>query len=190
MDSGKTTACAAIIHGLVRSGLRVGAAKLTGTASTRDLGTFRDAGATTTLDFLDCGWPSTAGCTVTDLTDIAWNLRDHLRAADVDVAVLEIADGVLQSETVALLRALRGQLADARMVLTASESLAGVAGVERLKAMEYDVAAVSGVVTNSVLARREIEEATGVRCIVTNDLVERAPALAGLPWCPRNGKQS
>jgi hypothetical protein len=57
MDSGKTTACASLINGLVGAGYRVGAAKLTGTASARDVGSFRDAGAQPVVDFLDEGWP-------------------------------------------------------------------------------------------------------------------------------------
>src|SRR5207244_5621002 len=38
MDSGKTTACASLIRGLVEAGHTVGAAKVTGTASSRDFG--------------------------------------------------------------------------------------------------------------------------------------------------------
>jgi len=99
MDSGKTTACASLIHGLTAAGLRVGAAKLTGTASARDFGAFRDAGAAPVLDFLDVGWPSTMGCTTEDLRGILQAIAGHLRAAPLDWAVLEIADGLLQWPT-------------------------------------------------------------------------------------------
>src|SRR5262249_19573778 len=93
MDSGKTTACAAVINGLVRAGYRAGAAKLTGTASARDVGSYRDAGADPVFDFLDAGWPSTAGCDLDDLLAVVTGLIGHLAVAGVDVAVLEIADG-------------------------------------------------------------------------------------------------
>jgi hypothetical protein len=180
MDSGKTTACTTLIHGFARSGLRVGAAKLTGTASLRDLGAYRDAGATPALDFLDCGWPSTAGCTVAELQEIAGRLCAELRHAAVDVAVLEIADGLLQSETGALLERLRVLTGAPVVVLTARESLAGVAGVQLLRSMGYDVAAVSGVVTSSPLAAREITAAADVQCIPTYELLEHARSLAGM----------
>src|SRR5205085_3536331 len=99
MDSGKTTACTSLIRGLVESGARVGAMKLTGTASSRDVGSFRDAGATAVLDFLDAGWASTAGCSGPQLVEIAGKLTAHLRGTSIDCGVIEIADGPLQAET-------------------------------------------------------------------------------------------
>ncbi len=178
MDSGKTTACASLIHGLVESGLHVGAAKLTGTASSRDVGSFRDAGADPVLDFLDSGWPSTAGCTAAELLAIVEDLRSHLAAAKVDVAVLEIADGLLQSETRQLLTEILTVLDDPAVVLTVVESLAGVFGVEMLKEIGHRVVAVSGMVTNSPLAMREIEIATDVGCVRTSNLAREAERLA------------
>jgi hypothetical protein len=167
MDSGKTTACTSLIHGLAAAGYRVGAAKLSGTASARDWCSFRDAGAVPVLDFLDVGWPSTAGCSEEQLHAIVAGLVGHLRTASVDVAVVEIADGLLQTETNALISLLGGHLGSFRTVLTARESLAAVAGVERLARAGHDVVAVSGVLTNSHLAAREVELDTGVPCIAT-----------------------
>jgi hypothetical protein len=152
---------------------------LTGTASSRDLYAFRDAGANPALDFLDCGWPSTAGCPTGELVDIAGTLVSALRGASVNVAVLEIADGLLQPETAALLVDLRPLLGVPSVVFTARESIAAVAGVERLTALGYWVSAVSGVVTNSPLACREIELGAGVRCIRTADLGESARSFVG-----------
>jgi hypothetical protein len=182
MDSGKTTACASLINGFARSGLTVGAAKLTGTASLRDLHAFKDAGATPALDFLDCGWPSTAGCTIDELQAIASRLCSELRSEGVDVAVLEIADGILQSETSALLGKLCDQLNAPAVVLTARESLAAVAGVELLTARGLAPSAVSGVVTSSPLAIREVKEAVGIGipCIPTSELGAHARSLVGL----------
>lgn len=177
MDSGKTTACTSLIHGLSASGRRVGAAKLTGTASPRDLSAYLDAGAETAVDFLDCGWPSTAGCSAAELRLTAGTLLAELAAAGVDAGVLEVADGLLQPETVALLADLRTRLRAPTVVLTACESLAAVAGVDRLTALGLRVAAVSGVVTGSPLALREVELAAGVPCIRTSELARHAPAL-------------
>jgi hypothetical protein len=59
MNSGKTTTAAYTVLGLTRSGHKVCAAKLTGTACAEDPGIFVDAGAHSVLDFSDCGLPST-----------------------------------------------------------------------------------------------------------------------------------
>jgi hypothetical protein len=167
MDSGKTTACAAIINGLRSAGVRVGAAKLTGTASARDFGSYRDAGADPVCDFLDAGWPSTAGCSTDQLARVVDLLLGHAAARRIGTVVVEIADGLLQGETSALLGHLLTGSHHIRVVFTARESLAAVAGVERLRRLGYDVAAVGGIVTNSPLARREVELASGVPCVPT-----------------------
>ena len=173
MDSGKTTACAAVIHGLVAAGNRVGAVKLTGTASARDFGSFRDAGASPVLDFLDVGWPSTVGCTSSELTAILTGTANQLRGEGVDWGVIEIADGVLQSETTMLLEALAANLGPVALVVTTRESLAAVAAVDLLAGMGLEVAAISGLITNSPLACREVELARAVPCVPTFDLGRR-----------------
>ena len=182
MDSGKTTACASLIHGLSAAGHAVGAAKLTGTASARDYGSFRDAGAVPVFDFLDAGWASTAGCSAADLNLTLKVLTGHLRAAGCQWAVLEIADGLLQPETHTLLELMSATLGSCELFLTVNESLAAVAGVERLGRLGYRPVAVSGLVTNSPLARREVEASCGVPCVPTNELGRRLAAgeLAGL----------
>ena len=180
MDSGKTTACASLINGLVRAGLRVAAAKLTGTASGRDLGAFRDAGAAAVYDFLDHGWPSTAGCSPCELEQIVEALVGDLRASAADVAVLEIADGLLQPETRAVLLQLGNLLRDPRLIVTAAESLSAVASAERLLRLGYHVAAITGVVTNSPLASREIELECAIQCIPTEELCHHALSLVGI----------
>lgn len=53
MNAGKTTAASKLIRGLVRSGLRVGAAKVTGTGSGGDVWSMLDAGACEVVDFTD-----------------------------------------------------------------------------------------------------------------------------------------
>jgi hypothetical protein len=175
MDSGKTTACASLIHGLAASGRSVGAAKLTGTASARDFGAFRDAGAAPVVDFLDAGWISTAGCDLAELHETRKLLTDHLRGHGVNWAVLEIADGILQNETNLLLESMTEALGPCAYVLTVGESLAAVAGVRRLRELDLNLVAVSGLVTNSPLACREIESACGVPCVRTPEL---GPLLA------------
>jgi molybdopterin-guanine dinucleotide biosynthesis protein len=188
MDSGKTTACTALIHALSRAGLRVGAAKLTGTASARDLSSYRDAGAEPVVDFLDCGWESTAGCSAPELKQISRTLAAELRSAAVDVAVVEVADGITQPETRALLDDLQRSLTDPSVIFTARESLAATAGAERLTALGYRVRAISGVVTSSPLAVREVELEAKLPCVRTCELGRHAIELGwftGVPAAPR-----
>ena len=173
MDSGKTTACAAVIHGLVAAGHRVGAVKLTGTASARDYGSFRDAGASPVLDFLDLGWPSTVGCTSAELIAILTGTAGQLRAEGVDWGVIEIADGILQYETTLLLETLAAHLGEVALVVTTRESLAAIAAVDVLAGMGHQVAAISGLITNSPLACREVELARPVQCVPTSELGRR-----------------
>jgi hypothetical protein len=187
MDSGKTTACASIVHGLRSAGYRVGAAKLTGTASSRDLMSFRDAGAGAVHDFLDMGWPSTDGCSASELMDIVGGLTGHLRASGVDVGVLEVADGLLQRETGLLLRAISDWLGPVSVVLAARESLAAVAGVAQLARMGHEPVAVTGVVTSSPLACQEVERAGAGPCVPTADIGRTLLAVLGVPTQRRVG---
>jgi hypothetical protein len=171
MDSGKTTACASIVHGLVTAGHRVAAGKATGTASARDVGSYRDAGADPFVDFHDFGWPSTAGCSEAELLAVMRSIADTIRAADVDWGVIEIADGLLQQDTRFLLSALTSQLGpNVQVVLTVRESLSAVAGVHLLHQYSLDVAAVAGLITNSPLLCREVEAVVPVACIPTPEL--------------------
>ncbi len=170
MDSGKTTACASLVHALRRAGHSVGAAKLTGTTSARDVGSFRDAGAVPVLDFADMGWPSTAGCSPDELRRTVVGLADHLRAAGVEVGVLEIADGLLQAETDLLISAITEWIGPVNMVLAARESLAAVAGADILNRRGHELLAVTGIVTSSPLACREVELAGVGPCIATGSL--------------------
>jgi hypothetical protein len=102
MNAGKTTTVAGIVHGLTRAGFRVGAAKLTGTGSGGDLWSMRDAGAALAVDFTDAGHASTFGVAPGALGRITQSLLGQLDSAGMDIAVVEIADGLLQSETAAL----------------------------------------------------------------------------------------
>ena len=184
MDSGKTTACTSLVRGLVESGARVGAMKLTGTASSRDVGAFRDAGSSIVLDFLDAGWASTAGCEGPQLIEIVTKLSAHLRATSIDCGVIEIADGLLQAETDYVVQHLAGALGAFEVVLTVRESLAAVAGVELLSRWGHRVTAVAGLVTNDPLSSREIELSCSVPCIPTRNLGRYFAENRPTPWPP------
>ncbi len=182
MDSGKTTACVSAIRGLRQAGLEVGAAKITGTASARDFGSFRDAGATPVVDFLDAGWASTVDLSAAQLAELLRNLTGHLTRTGVACGVLEIADGLLQRETRELLPIVAEQLPGCDVVLTVGDGLGAVAGAEILRSAGLSLTTVSGLVTNSPLACREAEAVLGLPTTPTSQLgrflAELAPAGA------------
>jgi hypothetical protein len=92
MNAGKTVAATELVRGLVRSGLRVAAAKLTGVSLMRDALSMLDAGAVAALTFNDVGVASThAGVTVST----AKGIFNRLAGTKPDVIVAELGDGIL-----------------------------------------------------------------------------------------------
>jgi hypothetical protein len=156
MNSGKTMTVASIVRGLVAAGLRVGAAKITGTGAFGDPNLYRDAGAIEVLDFTDAGYATTFGVPLADLERIAVGLAAALAARGCEAAVFEIADGLLQPETRALLAspALRALLLG-RLVFAAADAVSAVGGANALAALGVPPIAVSGVFTRSPLAMAE-----------------------------------
>lgn len=162
MNAGKTTAAAGLIHGLSRAGLMVGAAKVTGTGSGGDLWSMTDAGACTVLDFTDIGHATTAGLGANVVERTALELVNHLAAANVDVIVVEIADGLLQGETAALLKSNKFQSCLTGVLFAAADALGATAGVEWLDRYGLPVFGVSGLISMSPLGAREAEASTGL----------------------------
>ncbi len=176
MDSGKTTTAAALIRGLCRLGLKVGAAKLTGTGSGGDIWAMVDSGADPVIDFTSAGMASTYMADEDELIEAADLLLGNLADAGVDVAVVEIADGVYQRESAALLAS--SELAEMtdRVVFAAGDAAGAAAGVERLESLDLPVDAVSGKLTASPLAILEAEQITGRPVLSVDDLAGPTPA--------------
>lgn len=162
MNAGKTTTAATLIHGLTRAGFKVGAAKLTGTGSGGDLWSMTDAGAHRVLDFTDAGHASTFGLSGDEVIDVAQQLLDALAAPGIDIAVVEIADGLLQRETAMLLDAAVEAGWFRGVLFAASDAMSAAFGVSLLRAKGLPVVGVSGLVTVSPLASREAEAQTGL----------------------------
>ena len=162
MNAGKTTTVTGLIRGFAASGRRVGAAKVTGTAAGKDLWQMRDAGADPVLDFSDAGHASTYLLDPAGVWETVQTLTGHLGAAAVDAIVLEVADGLYQCETAALLSmpAFAGSI-DA-VLFAGGDAMGAAAGVAWLRQRGLPIRAVSGVVSASPLAAREAEAATGL----------------------------
>lgn len=162
MNAGKTETATSLIKGLTQSGMKVGAAKITGTAAGGDVWSMRDAGAEPVLDFSDAGFPSTYLLPAAQVEATMVTLARHLCTAGVDAIVLEIADGLFQQETAELLKSqVFSKRVDA-IIFAAKDALSAVAGVEWLRRHNLPILAVSGVLTSSPLAMREARAAIGL----------------------------
>jgi len=155
MNAGKTTTAAHLIRGLRRAWLRVGAAKITGTGAGGDVWLMQDSGAEPVFDFTDAGHASTFGLAPQALRRIAATLTGHLAEAGTEVIVLEIADGLLQQETAALLSCDWFRNRVDGILFAAGDALGAKAGVELLQQHRLPVLAVSGALTASPLTTAE-----------------------------------
>ena len=170
MDAGKTYTVMSLITGLGGRGYRVAGIKLTGTAAGKDTWNMLDAGACVALDFVDGGLPSTYLCGLDELMNLYCLLIGHASLHGADWVVMELADGLLQRETAALLQA-RGFTATAdAWVFAANDPMAAESGVRLLRDWGIQPIAISGLLTMSDLNIREAEAATGLQCITAKDL--------------------
>ncbi len=161
MNSGKTTVAAHLVRGLWTAGLRVGAAKTTGTGAGGDVWLLGDAGAFPVYDFTSAGLPSTYRVEPAEIVRVFCELTDRLAADGCEVVVLEIADGLYQQETAALLQdpAFAGRV-DA-LIFASYDAVGADAGNGWLEKCGLPPLALSGVLSSSPLATREAERVTG-----------------------------
>jgi hypothetical protein len=172
MNAGKTHSVVSLVRGLVRSGKRVAAIKATGTGAGGDLWRMQDAGAAVVLDFTDAGMATTFQMPLERLLDGTRALVAEAWARGAETIVMEVADGLCQAETAAILvdPQLRSLLAGT--VFAAGDAMGAVAGVDWLQRAGHDVLAVSGLLTRSPLAVRETAFATALSCLTAADLAE------------------
>ncbi|MDF3142205.1 MULTISPECIES: DUF1611 domain-containing protein [unclassified Streptomyces] len=176
MNSGKTTVAAALIRGLSLAGRRVGAAKVTGTGAPGDPTLMADAGASRVIDFTDLGFPTTYQLPMPQVIRILRGAITDLTSHQADAIVLEVADGLLQRETAALMRTPEFRAGVDGIVFAAGDSVSAVAGVRLLRDEGLPVVALSGVLTSSPLATAEAVAGVDVPVYATSAL--SAPALA------------
>src|SRR5262249_25181018 len=170
MDAGKTHTAMSVIIGLRRSGCRVAGVKLTGTAAGRDTWSMRDAGADPVFDFIDGGWPSTFLCSLDELLALHQLLLGHASERGVDWVVMEIADGLLQRETAALLASPAFTAQVDAWLFAAGSPLAAIASLELLRKWGIEPMAITGLLTMSPLSIRETITATRLPCLTAVEL--------------------
>ena len=172
MSAGKTTAAAFLAHGLVRSGLRVGYAKITGTGAGGDLGLVSDAGASPVVDFTDAGHVTTCMVSREEIKGIVTTLVSHLQRAGVDVILLELADGLFQAETAAILESSFLHRVVDGMIFCGSDAMGAACGFDWLRRKEYAVLALAGILTRSPLQAREAMQVTGIPVLSRIELAD------------------
>ncbi len=163
MDSGKTQTCAYLVRGLIAAGLRVGYTKVTGTGAGGDYWLLADAGAFPVLDFTDAGMATTYMASLEQIESALVTLMAHIAQEKVDAMVLEIADGVLQRETAALLQSPVLASLVGGVVMASQDSMGASAGVHWLRQYAHPpVLAISGVISAAPLQVREATSALGL----------------------------
>jgi len=170
MNAGKTTTVAAMIRGLAKSGLKVGAAKITGTGAGCDRWAMVDAGAQAVLDFTDFGHASTYRVPLAETASILETSIAALGAEGCDVVVVELADGLLFPETAELVEHPRFARLVGGVVLAAADSMSAGYGAGWLVSRDLPLLALAGKLTSSPLMMRETEAATEVPVLDLKDL--------------------
>jgi hypothetical protein len=172
MDSGKTTSAAWLCGGLRAAGKRVAYLKLTGTTFPKDAALNLDRGAHFAVDFSHFGFPSTFLLdkeTLLNLYQSLVNLAcDEGRA---EFVVMEIADGLLQRETVMLLGDPRFRSTVHATLFSSGDSLGVLSGLQILEEWGIKPFAVSGLFTASELLIREVEDRIEVPVLRLADLL-------------------
>ncbi|XOF34677.1 MAG: hypothetical protein ACL93V_05135 [Candidatus Electrothrix sp. YB6] len=157
MNSGKTHAAAACCYALSSAGKHVRAAKITGTASLKDILLMEDCGAEHIADFTYFGYPSSY---LMDEERLLWMFHSFDRKYGNNARnylVIEFADGIFQRETAMLLRMPEVRSRIHKLIFCGPDSSAVFGGIHVLKE-EFDLQpdAISGLCSSSPLAMREI----------------------------------
>lgn len=186
MDSGKTTTAGALVRGLTRAGLTVGTAKVTGTGASGDLHHFLDCGAELALDFVDAGLATSYRASADAVERCMRTLVAALVANGSQAIVLEVADGIYQDETAALIRSTLFRTTVGGLIFASGEALSAVAGVRLLEAEGHRVLGASGVMTASALAAREARRMGNFPVYTVEDLERPELALLLTRRTPNN----
>ena len=169
MNAGKTTAAVSLAHGLSRAGFNVAGVKLTGTGAFGDFNAFEDASVPVT-DFTDAGFSSTYRVPLKEIERGFDTLVGQAAAKGARIIVVEIADGVFQRETKAILENSRISERLDGILFAAPDALGAVGGVQVLGSHGLQPFALSGMVSCSALGTQEAEETTRVPVVTREAL--------------------
>ena len=179
MNAGKTTVLSQACAELAEQGKRVAALKLTGSLSVRDPDSYRHGGAAYVRDFSDYGFPSTFNIPVPQIIDLFSVMLADALATNPDVILVELADGVLQNETYALLQDERIRRAAAGVLVAAPCPLSAIGAAGIVQRSQHNLVGISGPITNAPLLVQEFEAlAPGVPVLASAGLSKGQLAAA------------
>lgn len=173
MDSGKTTTAAFLCRGFMQQKRKVAFIKLTGTVFSKDCSIVRDCGAKTAVDFSYCGYPSTFLCDTTEILDILETLLSRVERINPDIVVIEIADGLLQRETKALINHKPFMDLIDGVLLSCADSLSVKSGKEILAEVNHKPLIISGIFTASPLMVNEVKNETDIPVFTLEDFTNK-----------------
>lgn len=163
MNSGKSYAAAACCYALSSIGKTVRAAKVTGTASLKDILLMEDCGAQHVADFSYFGFPSTYMLQREELVGIFRSVDMKYGNNGRNYLVMEFADGIFQRETAMLLQEPEVRSRIHKLVFCATDAAGVVGGLKVLKeSFDLTPCAISGSCSSSPLALREIKNFTDI----------------------------
>ena len=163
MNSGKSYAAAACCYALSSADKNVRAAKVTGTASLKDILLMEDCGASHIADFTYLGYPSTYMISREELLHIFNTIDFKYGNNPENYLVIEFADGILQRETAMLLEMPEIKQRIHKIIFCAQDAFGALGGIKLLKDKFNLVPdAVSGICSSSPLLIRELSEFTDI----------------------------
>lgn len=176
MNSGKTLATAQLVLGLRRAGFRVGAVKATGTGAFGDFNQYSDSGAHYVGDFTDAGMVTTYLEPLDRIKAGTDTLIAEAGHRGCDIVVMEVADGLLQRETAALIADPWFAQLISGLVFACGDAVAAAGGVAHLARLGLVPDALTGMVSCSPMATAEARAATGLPMLTKEDLGDPAEA--------------
>ncbi|SMO43980.1 DUF1611 domain-containing protein [Paracoccus laeviglucosivorans] len=178
MNSGKTTAAVALTKGLTLAGWQVAAVKATGTGSFGDFNEYLDTGARYVGDFTDAGMVTTYLEPLSRIKSGILSLAAAAREAGAEIMVMEIADGLFQQETAALLADAETRSWFSGVLFACGDGVAALGGVAELARNGLHPLALTGLLSCSPMLSREAEGATGLSVVTRAQLLDPQAADA------------
>jgi hypothetical protein len=159
MNSGKSMAASACCWALSTLGYNVRGAKITGTASLKDILHMNDAGAGHYADFSYLGFPSTYKLSLEELLFIFNSIDLKYANNPNNFWVVELADGVIQRETAMLLSSPEIQSRIHKLIFCASDAFGAIGGLRVMKEQFNLIPdAISGICSSSPLFIKELSD--------------------------------
>lgn len=171
MDSGKTSSAGFLSHGLFQAGKKSAYIKLTGTVYTKDKNFVKDYGAEFVCDFSEYGYPSTYMCSTEELLDLFQSLYHKALETNPDYVIIEIADGLLERETNALIAHEEFKKHIDGVLFSAGDSMSAIGGANHLVKLGYHLIGITGLMSASPLLVKEVNTHSAYPVLTREELM-------------------